>query len=548
MGSPRASLDKEAERRGTSSTEFPQAGVLQPDGLRKLDLGEGTSDGGLESQPDNEGYAIISSQRRNSQDISARPSMDSRGSISQPSSFDMDRSITDMDCNGSAMGDMDTAPKTRQQYEDTIGQMRSDYKTSEVRRQEETHLYLERIDALQSKLRYLAKEAADTARKAASEAVLGSMDQKVAAKEEKIALLLEEGEKLSQTELRHLNTIKKLRAKAVDDEKKLADATKKLERFERLARESKENVRRAEAAEMRATERLRNLPAMVQEIEYLRLELDHNTSTIEQLQNRLSETTSMVEAANQRVQANSLEAERTLASVLQDRASNAKMELELNDERHRAEVRNLEEIVARERERARVAETEMRAEHAVSGISSSCVIATLNFVEVLESRMEALRARAEEVYTGSTGDAQSKLLRQVETLQNQYAFASENWQGIEASLLARVAGLERERDGITRRESEARRKARETVCCDAWGKVALISILMGYRISSQDTSRKNLRRCLKSYTGRSKNSLSKMPEIVLLVRSWQEWRQRSQMPGQSCAPSETRGIPVLHSF
>lgn len=527
-----------------SSTEFPQAGVLQSDDLRKLDLEEGTSDGGPESQPDHDGSAIIPSQREISQDNSARPSIDSRGSFSQPSSFDMGRSITHMDCNGFAMSNSDTVPTAQQQYEDTIGQMRSDYKTSEVQRQEETHLYLERIDALQSKLRYLAKEAANTARQAASEAVLGSMDQKLAAKEEKIALLLEEGEKLSQTELRYLNTIKKLRAKAVEDEKNLADATKKLERFERLARESQENVRRAEAAEMRATERLRNLPAMVQEIEFLRLEHDHNTSTIEELQDRLSETTSMVEAANQRVQANSLEADRTIASVLQDYASNAEIERALNDERHRAEVRNLEEIMTRERERARVAETEMRVEHGVSGISSSRVIATLKFVEVLESRMEALRARAEEVYTGSTGDAQSKLLRQVETLQNQYAFASENWQGIEASLLARVAGLEKERDGITRRESEARQKARETVCCDAWGKGALIAILTGYRVLSQDTSRENLRRCLKGYTGRSKNSLNKMPDIVLLVRSYQEWRQRSQMPGQSCAPSETLGVPV----
>ena len=88
--------------------------------------------------------------------------------------------------------------------------------------------------------------------------------------------------------------------------------------------------------------------------------------------------------------------------------------------------------------------------------------------------MEALRARAEEVSTGSTGDAQAKLLRQVETLQNQYAVASENWQGIEASLLARVAGLERDRDEVSRRESEVRRKARETVCGNAPGGIAQI--------------------------------------------------------------------------
>lgn len=498
-------------------TEFPQARMLQPDALRKLDLGEGMSDSGLHSQPDNEGFAITSSSRGTSQDISARPSMELRGSISKTSSFDIDRSLTHVGSNGSAKSD--TVSKTQQRYEDTIGQMRSDYKTSEIRRLEETHLYLERIDALESKLHYLATEAVDTARKAASEAVLGSMDQKLAAKDEKIALLLVEGEKLSQTELRHLNTIKKLRAKTIENEKKLAEATSKLERFERLAQESQENVRRAEAAEIRATERLRNLPAMVQELEYLRLQHDYNASTIEQLQDRLSETTSMVEAANQRGQANSLEAERTLVSVLQDHASNAKMELELNDERHRLEVRNLEEIVEQERERARVAETEMRAEQAVSDILSSCVVVNLNFVEVLESRMEALRARAEEVYIGSTGDVQAKLLRQVETLQNQYAFASENWQGIEASLLARVATLEKERDGNTRKESEARRKARELVRCGAWGEILLISALTEYRALSPGTSRKNSRRCLKSYTGRSKNSLSRTPDIILLLRS-----------------------------
>jgi chromosome segregation ATPase len=72
-----------------------------------------------------------------------------------------------------------------------------------------------------------------------------------------------------------------------------------------------------------------------------------------------------------------------------------------------------------------------------------------------------MRARAEEVSSGATGDAQAKLLRQIETLQTQYAVASENWQGIEASLIARATNLEKERDEATRRETEMRRKARE---------------------------------------------------------------------------------------
>ena len=86
--------------------------------------------------------------------------------------------------------------------------------------------------------------------------------------------------------------------------------------------------------------------------------------------------------------------------------------------------------------------------------------------KILESRLEKYRARAEEASAGSTGDAQAKLLRQIETLQNQYAVASGNWQGIEASLLARVGSLEKERDEVSRREADVRRKARETVSSD----------------------------------------------------------------------------------
>lgn len=77
--------------------------------------------------------------------------------------------------------------------------------------------------------------------------------------------------------------------------------------------------------------------------------------------------------------------------------------------------------------------------------------------------MESLRARAEEVSSGATGDAHAKLLRQVEMLQTQYAIASENWQGIEASLLSRVTNIEKERDELAKKEVEARRKARDMV-------------------------------------------------------------------------------------
>ena len=106
----------------------------------------------------------------------------------------------------------------------------------------------------------------------------------------------------------------------------------------------------------------------------------------------------------------------------------------------------MKEGLERERARARMLEIELRGEQTV-----------------LESKMETLRARAEEVSSSATGDAHAVLLRQIETLQTQYAVASENWHGIEGSLLSRLATIEKERDEIARREGELRRKVREAV-------------------------------------------------------------------------------------
>ena len=82
---------------------------------------------------------------------------------------------------------------------------------------------------------------------------------------------------------------------------------------------------------------------------------------------------------------------------------------------------------------------------------------------MLESRLESLRARAEDISSRSSGDTQAKLLRQIETLQTQYLVASENWQGIEGSLQARISSLESEIDDVVKRERDIRRKTRTIV-------------------------------------------------------------------------------------
>ncbi|KAL8736258.1 MAG: hypothetical protein Q9166_000413 [cf. Caloplaca sp. 2 TL-2023] len=382
------------------------------------------------------------------EDLNSRhPSLDSRQSDSVRQSIELPRPSSETPSspktNGDAIaGDLDT-PSYEQQ---TIEQMRSDFEVAELRRQEETHAYLERIDTLQSRLQDLTKEAAEAAKNARSEAEPGSSEDKLAAKDEKIALLMEEGQKLSQTELKHMSIIKKLRAKATDDDKRVADSKRLAEKHEKAAREAQEKSKRAEEAAKRASEQAKSLPRLMEGLETMRADRHAQDAFIQDLQAQLTEATSAARQAEEKAQAEALRAERKRAADLSEELSNAKIEKELVERQYQTELRELRDKAERERERARITEIERQGEQ-----------------NILESRLEAYRARAEEASAGSGGDVQAKLLRQIETLQNQYAVASENWQGIESSLLVRASALEKERDEIAKRETDVRRKARETI-------------------------------------------------------------------------------------
>ena len=332
------------------------------------------------------------------------------------------------------------------EYEATIVQLKSDVESTELRRQEETHDYMERIDALQAKLQYLTREALEAAKNAAAEATPNSPEQRIAARDERITLLIEEGQKLSQTELKHMNVIKKLRAKSGEDDKAVQDSKRSLERQQRVAKEALERARRAESAEKQASEKAKSYSRLERELESAKAEKDANDQLVQDLQLELSEATSAAREAEEKARAEALEQERKQTANLADELSNLRIEKELGDKAHQNELREIRGKSERDKERARVAEIERQAEQ-----------------DTLESRLESYRARAEDAATGQGGDIQAKLLRQIETLQNQYAVASENWQGIEGSLLTRVTVLERERDDIAKRESDIRRKARESV-------------------------------------------------------------------------------------
>ncbi|KAF7860855.1 hypothetical protein EAF04_008373 [Stromatinia cepivora] len=334
--------------------------------------------------------------------------------------------------------------KTPAELEAALSQLQSDYETSELQRQEEVHGYIERIDALQAKLQYLAKESLESASNAKNAAPSGSLERKLAEKEQQVILLMEEGQVLSKKELTHMTTIKKLRAKIIENNKEVAEAKKKQEKAEKEAASLAERLKRSEGAEKSLSERNNVINRLRKELDAVKIERDTKDTIIANLKAQLEDDAAHEKQAEAKIAHEALEAEKKRVAELEDDISNLKIEKQLVNDRAQIQIKELREKMDREAENARIAALEMKNEQ-----------------QILESKLEVMRARAEEVSSGATGDAQAKLLRQIETLQTQYAVASENWQGIEASLTARATSLEKERDEATKREAEVRRKARE---------------------------------------------------------------------------------------
>ena len=243
--------------------------------------------------------------------------------------------------------------------------MKSDYEAAEIQRQEEMHEYLERIDALQSKLQYFTRQASEIARNASLTADQGSLEQRLAAKDEKIATLMEEGHKLSQTEMKHMSIIKKLRAKSAEDEKQLYEIKRAGERQVRIIQEAQERARKAEITERRATERSSTLAKVERDLELMRVERDNNISTIADLRKELSNLRKAAEEADSKTDRDALEAERKRTAELTNDLSRVKLEKESMERNSLAEIRELKEKLERERERMRAAEIERRGEQNV---------------------------------------------------------------------------------------------------------------------------------------------------------------------------------------
>ncbi|PKX94300.1 M protein repeat protein [Aspergillus novofumigatus IBT 16806] len=426
----RSSLDIESSIISTTGTaeERPDSPLVREAGSLELPADSRTShDSGAVSRNSKELTAphideIISTEESTAE---PRPSQE-LGTAEQHETGDLESPRVSQDLKQAAK---DTAPDINSDNP-AIAQLQAEHKAAETRWQEELHLYIERIDALQSKLKYLAKEAAESARKAAATAEPGSVEKQLREKDEKIALLFEEGQKLSKSEMDHRTAIKKLRQQLADNSKIQMETKKRTEKLERDLANFEARAKRAEAAEKRASESLSSQTKVARDLEAVTNERNALSQTVQEMKAQLARAVVRAEAAEAKAASDALEKEKQRTAQLEEELASVKIEREINEEKLRREVADLKEGIEQEKEKARILEAE-------------------------------LKGSTEEASSGSTGETQAKLLRQIETLQTQYAVASENWQTLEGSLLSRLANVEKERDDVARREGEMRRKLRE---------------------------------------------------------------------------------------
>ena len=256
-----------------------------------------------------------------------------------------------------------------------VAQLRSDLATCETRRQEEAHDANERIDALSAKLRYLAAEAAAAARERAAGADAAGLpmaptEKRLAERDEKIALLVEEGERLARNELKLQTAIKRLRLQAAQ----AADARSKAEAAEKALSDERDRAARLADAEKRATERAhasaRAETEAVAEAEALRRDrIALEAALADAKAALLARSRHAADAdADAKARTDALEAERRSAAELRARFESAQAEAADVEVTLRAEIAQLRSKTDRVAEKARGREAELKAEQSV-GVS-----------------------------------------------------------------------------------------------------------------------------------------------------------------------------------
>ncbi|KAJ6156930.1 hypothetical protein N7497_005815 [Penicillium chrysogenum] len=345
----RSSMDMDSSVASVNSAvEDPKASQSNDDSNpAKLGSPRISYDSGVSPRVSTE-ISVTDSAPRTSVDV-VQPSIDSAKASQETSDSQRDSVLNDLASGDSPRISVESPSEVPEEGENPdIARLRAERKTAESQWQEEMHGYIERIDALQSKLKYLAKDAAESAKNAAASATQGQLLEK----DEKIALLLEEGQKLSKSEMDHRTVIKKLRQQLTENTKSQAEMKRKTDKLERDLANSEARAKRAEAAEKRATESLSSQTKSTKDLEAVTNERNALSQTVQDIKSQLSRAVSRAEAAETKANSDALELEKQRARELDEELCKLKIEHDISEERSKREITELKEKIDQERRKS----------------------------------------------------------------------------------------------------------------------------------------------------------------------------------------------------
>ncbi|KAI8806168.1 TATA element modulatory factor 1 TATA binding-domain-containing protein [Cladochytrium replicatum] len=262
-----------------------------------------------------------------------------------------------------------------------------------------------------------------------------SFERTLADKEEQIKGLMEEGEKLSKTELKSSTMIKKLRTRQTELEKEAKELQKKLDQSLAETAEVKERLARVADSEKRQNDSLRHMAESGQkhEAQVLKLESDLNSAKelnvslqaqLDRAWQQLAEVRKQQAEANSVAQTEALEREIKANEQLHQQLDEVRSEAEATTAALKKELQELRMALARVEDETGWKEDVARKE--ITG---------------LQNRLQAAEARNEEL-SSITQNSTKPLLRQIEMLQQQHAIAQKQWEHVEESMTIRLREME----------------------------------------------------------------------------------------------------------
>ncbi|KAI4144563.1 MAG: hypothetical protein LQ340_006603 [Diploschistes diacapsis] len=355
-------------------------------------------------------------------------------------------------------------PTGLDEYRELVQRLRGNLEVGEGARRSEANQLLEQIYSLQKKLQILTGQASAQAKHTKAAAGTNEFEGQLAERDEHIALLIEEGMRMSQKELKLLNAIKKLRARSAEEEKFRSHAVRGVVDLHNEVRVLKEKLKSSESSQQAEAQRAQSPAPTRSKLNFVSAELEAKDSHVSDPQQKITQSNCVGVVEEVEKWKCRLELEQATVAKLREELSTAELDRERLNDSHKSQLRDIETDRYRERVLSKANETDLKAELQVNCFLLLTIYwsdAYLCGPKVLERRLEAYRAHSEERSTKGSADIQAKLTRQIETLQSSYVVASENWRGIENSLLAKIAGFEKEQSELYKKESDLRRKARE---------------------------------------------------------------------------------------